>query len=171
MVEGGWDKICCQTSLTKEHNWLFYAHQFDLVRPGKKMFCFKRSLSEKFTCVEVIDRSLARNISPVFRCALPRWPIPLLSTTACVCVSPLRTISVFHRPVFVFYLSAPLLCSTDLGLCTTSVFHRPLPVFVFHPCAPLLCSTDLCLCFTSVYVPSTAIVRGAPAITQFPTNG
>ena len=111
MVEGGRDKICCQTSLTKEHKRLLYAHQFDLVRPGKKMFCCKRSFSENFPCVEVIDRWLARNISPVFRCAptqvtytapvyhclclwftsVHRYCVP----PTCVCVSLLCAASVY----------------------------------------------------------------------------
>ena len=121
----------------------------DLVRPGKKMFCFKRSLSEKFTCVEVIDRSLARNISPVFRCA----PTQVTYTASlhhclclcftsghrfcvpptCVCVLPLCTTSVFHRPGSVFHFCVPpaSACVCVSPLRTASLFHRPVPVFHF----------------------------------------
>ena len=107
------------------------------------MFCFKRSLSEKFPCVEVIDRWLAGNISPVFRCA-PTQVTYTASLHQCLC---LCFTSAHHFCVPPTWVCVSL-------LCTTSVFQRPLPVFVFHPCTPLLCSTDLCLCFfcvTTIY--------------------
>ena len=53
------------------------------------------------------------------------------------CVSP-------PLPVFVFHLWAPLLCSTDLCLCFTSLHHFCVPPT--WVCVPLLCSTGLCLC-------------------------
>ena len=68
------------------------------------MFCFKRSFSEKFTCVEVIDRRLAGNISPVFRCA-PTQATNTASVIHCLCFTPVHC--------------APLLCFTDLCQCFT----------------------------------------------------
>ena len=117
MAEGGRDKICCQTSLTKEHKRLLYAHQFDLVRPGKKMFCFKRSLSEKFTCVEVIDRWLARNISPVFRCA-PTQVTYTASVQHCLC---LCFTSVHHFCVSPTCACVSLLCAAFVNVPSTTI--------------------------------------------------